>query len=92
VIVSGRLEVVRINGDGVEEHLAVLEAGQTFGEMGLLNDEPRNATVRAVTAAQLLRLDAPSFRDVVARSQATHSQLEQLAASRKDHPAPVAVT
>jgi hypothetical protein len=51
VVVHGTLEVVR---DG--QPVAVLQAPQTFGELGVLDAEPRAATVRAKTEVELLRV------------------------------------
>jgi serine/threonine protein phosphatase PrpC/CRP-like cAMP-binding protein len=41
--------------------LAVLGAGAHFGEMALLSQRPRSATVRAKSACRLLALDRPAF-------------------------------
>lgn len=51
IIVSGTLEVRR--GD---KPLAFLDAGSHFGEMALLNNAPRSATVKASTNCRLLAL------------------------------------
>jgi voltage-gated potassium channel len=44
-----------------------LRAGQFFGEKSLISGEPRSATVVAVAATRLLRLDVIDFRDLAAR-------------------------
>lgn len=51
VVVQGTLEVVK---DG--RPVVMLEAPQTFGELGVLDAEPRAATVRAKTEVELLRV------------------------------------
>src|SRR5690348_13677672 len=48
VIVSGRLGVFKRNADGKLELVNQVEAGTTVGEMALLSNEPRNATVIAL--------------------------------------------
>lgn len=57
LIRSGR---VRCSIDG--KQVAVLEAGDFFGEMALLDHGPRHATVVAYGPVQLLVLDAREFR------------------------------
>ena len=49
----------------VDFELARLGVGDFFGEMALLNDKPRSATVRALTPVDLIALDKEDFRRVV---------------------------
>jgi CRP-like cAMP-binding protein/Zn-dependent protease len=60
---AGQVDVTR---DG--EAVATLGPGEHFGEVALLTDAPRNATVTAHTAMRVFRLDRQGFIDVVARS------------------------
>jgi CRP-like cAMP-binding protein len=63
VIGSGRADVVR-DGDVV----ASLGAGDYFGEVALLTDEPRNATIVAHTPSRVFRLDREGFGEVIAQT------------------------
>ncbi len=65
VLVSGQAAVER---DGVV--VAQLRAGDHFGEVALLEGARRNATVRAVTRARLLRVDHDTFHALVAAAVA----------------------
>ncbi len=56
MIVSGKCRAFR-NVDGGQETLATMEAGDVFGEMALLLDEPRAASVEAVDQVTALVLD-----------------------------------
>ncbi len=56
VVQAGQVDVV-ISTDEGEEHLAVLEAGDFFGEMALFEREVRSATVRAKGEARVLKID-----------------------------------
>src|SRR4051812_8018139 len=47
VIEKGRVEVTK-EKDGKSVHIAYLEAGATFGEMSVVDDAPRSATVTAL--------------------------------------------
>ncbi len=58
---AGQVDVTR---DG--EVIATLGVGQHFGEIALLTDEPRNATVVAHTPARVFQLDREGFTRVVA--------------------------
>ena len=50
-----------------ETRVATLAAGEVFGEMALLTDEPRSATVRADTAGRVLRLPRDRFLEMLRR-------------------------
>ncbi|MEO6954918.1 MAG: cyclic nucleotide-binding domain-containing protein [Polyangia bacterium] len=63
VIVDGQ---VRVHADGRD--LAVLEAGAFFGELGLLSDDPRSATVEAVGKVRVLEISRELAWDVMRRS------------------------
>jgi len=57
VIKRGQVQVIRNN-----TILAVLKDGQFFGEMALVSDEPRNATIKTVTDLEVLTLDKDDFK------------------------------
>jgi pSer/pThr/pTyr-binding forkhead associated (FHA) protein len=57
VIEAGSVEIFRTDGGAVKT-IRTLEAGDFFGEMGLLDDQPRTASARAATDCTLLALDA----------------------------------
>lgn len=48
-------------------HIAAHGAGETFGEIALLYNIPRTATVCALEPTELLTLTATDFLDVLAR-------------------------
>jgi CRP-like cAMP-binding protein len=56
-IQAGTVEVRR-----GEQLLAELGPGEFFGEMGLMEDTRRNATVVATSAVELVVMTAPAFR------------------------------
>src|SRR6516225_2616246 len=47
VIVSGRVEVLK-NLGGQNIHIAYIGAGEPFGEMSMIDEKPRSATIVAV--------------------------------------------
>jgi cAMP-dependent protein kinase regulator len=60
IIQSGQAEVVQ-ERDGVARRLTVLGPGQYFGEVALLLDVPRIATVRALTPIEVRSLERADF-------------------------------
>ena len=60
IIVKGRAEVLRREGES-DRVLAELEAGEYFGEMALLNNAARNATVRCVEPMDVLSMPKREF-------------------------------
>ena len=77
IVVEGELEVVR-EEEGVERTVATLRKGQFFGEMAILRDLPRTATVRARTPTSLLAMERDEFRGLVAQSLATTQDFDQV--------------
>jgi CRP/FNR family transcriptional regulator, cyclic AMP receptor protein len=53
VLLSGELEVLRKSKLGVEARVALLGPGDWFGEMSILDVQPRSATVRTLAPARL---------------------------------------
>ncbi len=54
MIVHGRIKVTILGDDGREIILSILGPGDFFGEMALLDNEPRSATAIAVEESELL--------------------------------------
>ena len=62
VVVGGQVKVVLIGEDGKEVILSVLKDGDFFGEMALIDDEPRSAHVIAMEDTDLLVLRREDFQ------------------------------
>lgn len=58
VVLSGELEVLRRSKGGIEGRVAMLGAGSWFGEMSIVDVQPRSATVRTVAPTVLVRITA----------------------------------
>ena len=62
LIADGQVKVILIGEDGREVILSVLGEGSFFGDMSLLDDEPRSAHVVAMADATLLQLRRDDFQ------------------------------
>src|SRR5512135_2377330 len=62
VVSGGQVKVVLIGEDGREVILSVLGDGDFFGEMSLIDSEPRSAHVIAMRASRLLVLRRDDFQ------------------------------
>lgn len=79
VLLSGAVEVLRIEPDGREIPLARLPAGAYFGEQALLGESlgRRNATVRAVGACRCVEIGVDIFRRDIARAGRNREAFER---------------
>jgi CRP/FNR family transcriptional regulator/CRP/FNR family cyclic AMP-dependent transcriptional regulator len=68
IIREGRVSVSKLSDDGREKILEFLEAGDFFGEMSLLDNAPRSASVRALSETRILALSRADFLAVLKRS------------------------
>jgi CRP-like cAMP-binding protein len=64
VIQTGRVQLTR-RVRGREAHLASLPPGEFFGEMAIINKQPRSATATVIEEAHLLVLDARTFEAMI---------------------------
>jgi len=61
IILSGRAKVLIPDDQGREVILATLGPNEFFGEMGLLDDQTRSASVETLEACQMLRFSKSGF-------------------------------
>ncbi|MBI4292983.1 MAG: cyclic nucleotide-binding domain-containing protein [Betaproteobacteria bacterium] len=62
IVISGRLKVMISDDEGREVILAILNPGEYFGEMGLIDDSTRSASVVTLEACELLSLSKRDFK------------------------------
>jgi len=67
-ILSGTLKVLVSDEEGREVILSILNAGEFFGEMGVLDDNPRSATVEATTPCELIVISKTDFKRCLAEN------------------------
>ncbi len=68
VVAKGQVKVVLIGEDGREVILSVLGEGEFFGEMALIDDEPRSAHVIAMEDSTLYVLRREDFQGILEHS------------------------
>lgn len=68
VVHTGQVKVVLLSDDGREVILSILKEGDFFGEMSLIDDQPRSAHVIATEDTSLLVLRREDFRRCVEES------------------------
>jgi CRP/FNR family transcriptional regulator, cyclic AMP receptor protein len=68
IVLSGRLKVMMSDSEGKEVILAILGPGEFFGEMGLIDDEPRSATVVTIEPCELLSIAKREFKKAMAEN------------------------
>jgi ATP-binding cassette subfamily B protein len=84
VIVRGQVDVMAIGPTGEERRLAVLRDGDYFGEMALLDDVPRMATVRAHTSTVVLTLDREQFLGLLNTVPGLRDAFDEVVGARRD--------
>jgi CRP/FNR family cyclic AMP-dependent transcriptional regulator len=68
IVINGRLKVLMSDEQGREVILSILGPGEFFGEMGLLDDSPRSASVVALEACELLAISKTEFKRSLAEN------------------------
>lgn len=81
-ILEGRIKVTILGDDGREVILSVLGPGDFFGEMALLDNEPRSATAIAVEESELLSLHRNDFQSVLNDNRSITSALIRVLSTR----------
>ena len=81
IIVEGEVDIVR-EDDGAETTINTLGPGDYFGEVAILRDSSRIATVRAKTPTTLLAMDRDSLKSLVAGSLGTTEEFDRVIRER----------
>ena len=82
IIAKGVVEISRRSPEGDEIKLAKLGRGQFFGEVGILAETHRTATVRAVDDVVLLGLSWQVFQETLERSDRANRNFAEIAKER----------
>jgi CRP/FNR family cyclic AMP-dependent transcriptional regulator len=75
VVVTGRVRICIRHENEKEKELAVLESGQFFGELALLDGAPRTATAVAVEPSKLVGFFRPEFLEILESHRQTGTKI-----------------
>jgi CRP/FNR family cyclic AMP-dependent transcriptional regulator len=68
IVISGRLKVMMSDAEGKEVILSLIGPGEFFGEMGLIDDSPRSASVVTIEPCELLSITKRDFKKCLAEN------------------------
>lgn len=77
VILEGAVKIVKMIDPekGLTKDLAILSAGDFFGEMSLIDKSPRSASVVSLGLSKLVRVSRPAFQDLLQKNSLTAANL-----------------
>ena len=76
IVVQGEVEILR-EDEGKVTSIAKLHQGEYFGEMALLNEKQRNATVRCLSPVDVLALKKSDFGALIANFEELKTNFEK---------------
>ena len=82
VVISGKVEVIKGLGTQQEQVVATFGSGEVFGEMALLGEWPRTASVWALEQAECLGMDRWVFLTQIERHPQVAIKMLQILAQR----------
>ncbi len=85
IISTGKVKITNSTPEGQEALLAILGAGDFFGELALLDDAPRSATAEAIEATGTLTLHRDDFTHFLNGNPQFASHVMQTLAKRIRH-------
>ena len=82
ILTRGRVEVLHQREDGRAHLINFHDPGEYFGEIGLLQNRRRSATVRAADEVEVLVLDRQTFQELLDKSNTIEAAVSSEAAKR----------
>ena len=64
VLIRGKVEVLH-HAESTDYPIATLGEKECFGEMAILDDQPRSATIKSLEPSTVLKIDRDSFRELI---------------------------
>lgn len=85
IITHGKIKIAYASSDGQEAVLAILGAGDFFGELALLDDSPRSASAESLESTTTLTLHRDEFLGFIDSNPAFARQVLNVLARRIRH-------
>ena len=82
VVMSGRLRAYVQDGNGTNVVVGEISAGEAVGEMALLSDQPRSASVLAIRESRLIELSRDAFHNLIETEPAALTSLARTIVER----------
>lgn len=82
VIAKGRLKAITAGAEGRQAALSIMGPGEVFGEVAVLDGEPRSATITALEPCELIILNRNEFYHFLERNPSAAIGLLQVLARR----------
>ena len=82
LLTAGKARVLTTTNDGAEIPLNILQAGDCFGEMGLLSSGVRTKTIRASSDATAMCLNGDDFNKIISQNREVSKYIHLLAKYR----------
>lgn len=65
IVMNGKIKIYHTSPKGDEKTITIFKKGDSFGELALIDGEPRSASAKALTFSELIKLDAFSFHELL---------------------------
>ena len=65
IVITGTVKITRVNDEGKEVILAMLGAGEVFGEMAILDGESRSANALAQENCEVITINREEFLNII---------------------------
>lgn len=81
-VISGSIRVATSNNDGKQIFLNMMEHGDVFGEISVIDGQPRTATAEAVESTSLIVIQRHDFRKLMEREPVVAIHMLQILCQR----------
>ncbi len=83
ILLQGNVEVIIISEFvGHEVRIAQLQTGDIFGEMSMIEDKPRSATVRAIKKCTVFRIHKDRFAEFITKDSSVAVKMLEILSNR----------